>query len=70
MDIAKKHEQENIVAPSPEKILMNLDKDYKLFLQTLKEKIRTARLRAALAINREVIELYWHIGKQIIEKQH
>lgn len=51
-------------------ISFRLEKDYLLFLNGLKDRIRTARLKAALAINREVIELYWHIGNQIIEKQN
>jgi predicted nuclease of restriction endonuclease-like (RecB) superfamily len=51
-------------------IALLLKKDYKIFLKTLKDKIRSARLKAALAINREMIELYWHIGNQIIAKQN
>jgi predicted nuclease of restriction endonuclease-like (RecB) superfamily len=39
------------------------------FLGELKERIRTARLRASLAANRELIELYWHIGRSVVEKQ-
>ncbi len=46
-----------------------LNKEYKVFLNELKNKIRNARLKAALAVNQEVIELYWYIGQQIIEKQ-
>jgi len=48
---------------------LGLTKEYKSFFNELKTRIRSARLKAALAVNREVIELYWHIGKQIIEKQ-
>lgn len=46
-----------------------LTKEYKIFLGELKGKIQSARLKAALAVNHEVIELYWYIGRQIIEKQ-
>jgi predicted nuclease of restriction endonuclease-like (RecB) superfamily len=35
----------------------------------LKERIRAARVKAALSANRELIELYWHIGKGIEERQ-
>ncbi len=49
---------------------LSFTQGYKVFLNQLKEKIRSARLRAALAVNREVIQLYWHIGKEIIEKQN
>lgn len=43
--------------------------EYKTLLSELKNKIRSARFQAALAVNKEVIHLYWYIGKQILEKQ-
>ena len=50
-------------------IAISLNSDYKVLLTELKSKIKGARLKAALAINYEVIALYWHIGKQIIERK-
>lgn len=50
-------------------ISLKLDREYKTFLNDLKSKIQSARLKAALVVNHEVIELYWYIGGQIIEKQ-
>lgn len=47
----------------------HLDNDYVQFLSELKEKIKTTQLRAALSVNQHIIQLYWHIGHQIIEKQ-
>ena len=44
-------------------------KGYHELLTQLKERIRTAQLRAALAVNRELIELYWQIGQLIVERQ-
>jgi predicted nuclease of restriction endonuclease-like (RecB) superfamily len=44
-------------------------KEYKKFLDEIREKILGARLKAAASVNREVIGLYWYIGQQIIEKQ-
>ncbi|MEL7054161.1 MAG: DUF1016 N-terminal domain-containing protein [Cyanobacteria bacterium J06588_5] len=38
------------------------------FSSGLKQRIRTAQLRAALAVNQEVITLYWQIGKLILER--
>jgi predicted nuclease of restriction endonuclease-like (RecB) superfamily len=46
-----------------------LPKGYEAFLGELKERIRTAQLRAALAVNRELIALYWQIGSDIVERQ-
>lgn len=45
------------------------DKQYKKFSLEIKNKVRSSRLQAALAVNTEVIRLYWYIGKSIIEKQ-
>lgn len=42
---------------------------YDTFLQNLKGRIRTAQLQAALAVNRELIALYWHVGQCIVERQ-
>lgn len=51
-------------------VVLNLSHtEYKTLLSKLKSKIRNARLKAALAVNRELIGLYWHIGQQIIERQ-
>ncbi len=44
-------------------------RDYDKFLQTLKERIREAQVRAALAVNRELVLLYWQIGREILARQ-
>ena len=46
-----------------------LSGDYDRFLQALKERIRTAQIRAALAVNRELVMLYWQIGQEIRLRQ-
>jgi predicted nuclease of restriction endonuclease-like (RecB) superfamily len=43
--------------------------DYETFLHGLKERIRTAQVRAALAVNRELTLLYWQIGQDILLRQ-
>jgi len=43
--------------------------DYSEFLEDLKERIRIARIRAALAVNRELVLLYWGIGRDILSRQ-
>lgn len=48
---------------------MNLDTNYKNWISTLKDKIRSAQLKAALSVNEQMLMLYWDIGKSIIEKQ-
>ena len=43
-----------------------LPDDYAALLATLKERIQAARLRAAVAVNQELILLYWSIGRDIL----
>jgi len=42
---------------------------YENFLSSLKKRIRTAQVKAALAVNHELILLYWHIGREILQRQ-
>src|SRR5579871_5842442 len=42
---------------------------YNDFLQEVKSPIQSARVRAALAVSRELILLYWQIGRDIKERQ-
>jgi predicted nuclease of restriction endonuclease-like (RecB) superfamily len=46
-----------------------LPSDYPEFLRNLKAKIQARQTRAILAVNRELIALYWEIGQQIVERQ-
>jgi predicted nuclease of restriction endonuclease-like (RecB) superfamily len=38
-------------------------------LKELKERIHTAQQRATLAVNRELVLLYWQIGRDILDRQ-
>ncbi|WP_446868525.1 PDDEXK nuclease domain-containing protein [Phormidesmis sp. 146-12] len=42
---------------------------YDEFLHDLKERIRNSQVRAALAVNRELVSLYWQIGCEILKRQ-
>jgi len=42
---------------------------YEDFLRDLKQRIRAAQIKAVLAVNRELILLYWTIGREILERQ-
>jgi predicted nuclease of restriction endonuclease-like (RecB) superfamily len=42
---------------------------YANWLADLKGRIHTAQQRAALAVNRELVLLYWHIGQDILARQ-
>jgi predicted nuclease of restriction endonuclease-like (RecB) superfamily len=43
--------------------------DYQTFLQTIKSHIQQAQLHAVQAVNRELLLLYWQIGRGILERQ-
>lgn len=42
---------------------------YGALLASIKERIQSAQVRAALAVNRELVLLYWGIGKEILARQ-
>src|SRR5438093_12390772 len=43
--------------------------DYAVFLTEIKGRIHSARLNAGRAVDRELVQLYWDIGRGIVEKQ-
>jgi hypothetical protein len=49
--------------------LISSSKSYQDLLAPLKNQIRTAQVRAAVAVNRELVLLYWGIGKEILARQ-
>ena len=42
---------------------------YSALLASIKERIQAAQVRAALAVNQELVVLYWGIGKEILARQ-
>lgn len=42
---------------------------YPALLQELKQRIREAQLRASVSVNRELVLLYWRIGRDILLRQ-
>jgi hypothetical protein len=46
-----------------------LPADYSAFLESLKSRVRQAQTKAMLSVNRELIQLYWDIGRRIAERQ-
>ena len=43
--------------------------EYMSFLKTIRSEIQAARIQVVKTANRELILLYWKIGKVIVEKQ-
>jgi predicted nuclease of restriction endonuclease-like (RecB) superfamily len=48
--------------------LIQLPSGYQEFLQDLKGRIRAAQVQAAFAVNRELILLYWSIGRDLSQR--
>ena len=46
-----------------------LPHDYTSFLVEVKERIRSAQYDALRAVNKELVGLYWDIGKMIVTRQ-
>src|ERR1700733_7411266 len=49
--------------------LIPLPSGYPALLEELKKRIHSAQLRAAFAVNRELLLLYWSIGRDILGRQ-
>lgn len=47
----------------------HLPLSYKTLLKEIKNKVKSSQLKAALSVNRELINLYWEIGRSIQSKQ-
>lgn len=48
---------------------MTTDIHYNNWLKSVKEKIISAQLKAAVTVNKQLLELYWDLGKDITQKQ-
>jgi len=42
---------------------------YAELLEGIKERIRSAQIKAALSVNRDLVLLYWRIGREILQRQ-
>ncbi|MFZ3382796.1 MAG: PDDEXK nuclease domain-containing protein [Candidatus Methanoperedens sp.] len=49
--------------------LLNIDTNYSAWLKELKNKVRTVQLKAAVKVNSEMLNFYWELGSDIVEKQ-
>jgi len=53
----------------PVKLVETLPAGYAALLENIKTRVSTAQVKAALSVNRELIQLYWDIGRLIVERQ-
>lgn len=47
----------------------SLPESYRAFLLELKQRIQESQVRASLSVNRELVVLYWRIGRDILVRQ-
>lgn len=48
---------------------MIITKDYEIWIKDLKRKFTQAQIKAAVKVNTTLLEFYWQLGSDIIEKQ-
>ena len=41
---------------------IEIDSDYRNWLAQLKDKIRSVQIKAAIAVNSEMLQFYWELG--------
>lgn len=44
--------------------------EYKIFVEEIKQRVRDSQYAAFRAVNKELVALYWDIGKRIVDKQN
>lgn len=49
--------------------LTPVPKGYRAWIDDVKTRVRAAQMRASLAVNRELIALYWSIGHDLLERR-
>ena len=62
-------QSENIKLFEIESLHMLVSQDYRDWLTSLKQSIRQRQIKASLSVNRELLLMYWDLGKDIVEKQ-
>jgi predicted nuclease of restriction endonuclease-like (RecB) superfamily len=50
-------------------LIMEITKTYQEYIASLKQEVVQCRMKAILSVNKELILLYWRIGKKILEMQ-
>ena len=46
-----------------------VSKEYKIWLESLKNKFRSSQIKASIKVNTTLLEFYWDLGEQIVQKQ-
>lgn len=68
-DKKKNKKSKSEIVQQPAAQFIKAPAGYVELLEDLKNRIRTSQLRAGLAVNKELVLLYWDIGRQILQRQ-
>lgn len=68
-DMAKEKKKTTLPQAKEDKAEVFSSKEYTSTLADLKKQIQESQVRAITAVNKELVRLYWAIGKTIVEKQ-
>jgi predicted nuclease of restriction endonuclease-like (RecB) superfamily len=49
---------------------LKMNSEYKAFIEEIKRRVRASQYAALKAVNKELISLYWDIGRSIVEQQN
>jgi len=53
----------------PTEIKIPQSSEYKSWIKELKQKLRKSQIKAAINVNSVLLEFYWELGVDIVEKQ-
>ena len=48
---------------------MNVDPEYRVWIQELGKRFRQSQIKAAVKVNSELLRFYWSLGEDIVKKQ-
>ena len=48
--------------------LIKVDQEYKKWVNSIRERYQRSQIKAATAVNHEMMIFYWNLGKEIFEK--
>ncbi len=52
-----------------QKVKFIVTDEYREWIALIKDRIKNSQIKASIKVNRELLELYWHIGEDIVNRQ-
>ena len=46
-----------------------ISSEYKEWLKEIKQKFQSSQIKASIQVNSTLLEFYWNLGNEIVEKQ-